>query len=812
MHNLRVVPLLFLLTAVPVVAEELTYQVPDKVVAQFVDSPRNPSALVGPDRKTAVLVTPRAFPSIAEISATELRLAGIRIDPKNRSTTRRFFGQGLALLDLRASSPTSRPVTGLPADARMQDFAWSPDGRRFAFTLTGDTSITLWSLDPATAVAAPVSKAALVGTFSDPCQWLPDSRGLLCRVAPESAGTPPAASTAPKGPVVQENKGGKHPARTNPNLLTNPYDEDELDYFGTAQIELIGLDGSRQKLGAPGLYMAAVPSPDGQYLRVEALHRPFSYHVDLSRFPLRTEIWARDGNRVSSIADLPLAEDVPVDFDAVRVGRRDIQWRDDAPATICWVEARDGGDPKVAIDVHDEVLCAKAPFKEPPTSLAKLGYRFSGIRWGNGHLALVQEGWFKTRRSKTWVVAPDGPGDPRVLWDRSAEDRYTDPGSPVMRSTPSGGDVLQIGPDGSLLLVGSGASKEGDRPFLDRLDVASGKSTRLWHSEGEAYARVAEVLDDRGGNLLLWRETVTTPPQLYVAMKGKEGHLTEHQITHFPHPVPELAQVRKQLIRWKRTDGVELSGMLYTPAGFRPGVDAPLPVLVWVYPAEFKSASAASEVRGSPYQFAAPSPSGPLFALTQGYAVVDNPSFPIVGEGKTEPNDTYVSQLISDAQGMVDEVVQLKVGDRNRFAIGGHSYGAFTTANLLAHSHIFRAGIARSGAYNRTLTPFGFQSEERTYWEAPEVYMAMSPFRFATEIKAPLLMIHGAADDNPGTYTIQSDRLFEALQGLGGQVRYVSLPAEAHGYRARESLLHMLWEQTRFLDANVKNAPAPAAH
>jgi len=361
---------------------------------------------------------------------------------------------------------------------------------------------------------------------------------------------------------------------------------------------------------------------------------------------------------------------------------------------------------------------------------------------------------------------------------------------------------------GELLLTGDGASDQGDRPFLDRLDPATGKSTRIWRSDGERFARVLAVVDQDGGEVVLWRETATDPPQLYAAsLAGK----TERQLTRFAHPVPELARVKKQLIKWKRKDGLELSGMLYLPPGFRPKQDKPLPVLVWAYPREFKTASAASEVQASPYQFVAPAWAGPLFALTQGYAVVDNPAFAIVGEGKTEPNDSYVDQLTADAVSLIDAVVALGVGDRDRFAIGGHSYGAFTTANLLAHSQLFRAGIARSGAYNRTLTPFGFQAEERTYWEAAAIYDQMSPFRFADKIREPLLMIHGAADNNDGTFPIQSDRLFAALQGLGGTVRYVSLPAEAHGYRARETALHVLWEQVRWLDTYVKNArPRPA--
>ncbi|MBC7975914.1 MAG: S9 family peptidase, partial [Myxococcales bacterium] len=456
---------------------------------------------------------------------------------------------------------------------------------------------------------------------------------------------------------------------------------------------------------------------------------------------------------------------------------------------------------------RERVSCAAAPFTRP-TRLVELADRYRDITWGNGKVALVSEGRWKDRHVRTSIVAPDdATAKPRVLWDRSFEDRYTDPGTPVLRDTPGGTSVLQITSTGHLLLSGAGASDQGDQPFYDRLDLATGTSERIWRSTGDHYSRIAHVLDDDGKTVIVRRESPTEPPQLYAYAFADK---TERQLTRFPHPVPELAKVTKQLLRWKRKDGIELSGMLYLPPGFRPKRDRPLPVLVWVYPQEFKTAAAASQVQDSPLRFVSPLWGGPLFALTQGYAVIDNPTFAIVGEGTTEPNDTYVEQLTADAAAMIDAVVAAGVGDRARFAVGGHSYGAFTTANLLAHSALFATGIARSGAYNRTLTPFGFQSEDRTYWEASAVYDRMSPFRFADKIDEPLLLIHGAVDNNPGTFPIQSDRLFAALQGLGATVRYVSLPAEAHGYRARESALHVLWEQVRWLDTHLKRArPRP---
>jgi dipeptidyl aminopeptidase/acylaminoacyl peptidase len=786
-------------------ADDVTYRRPVKAVANFVDASPIPSTILGPDKATLVLIAPRLFPSIAEVAEAELRLAGLRINPKNRAASRRGFAQRLELLDTKAQSATPRPIQGIPAGARIGDIDWSPDGRYLAFTVTEPDAIRLWLADVHDATAKPLTAPPLSGAAGRPCAWLADSRTLACRTVPPNAKAPPTAPSVPSGPIVQENTGTKKPARTNPDLLASPTDEALFEYYLAAQVALVALDGKVTPIGAPALFIRSSPSPDGRLLLVTSVHRPFSYRVDLGQFPTRTEVWGLDGKPVATLADLKLAEDVPVDFDAVRTGHRSIAWRADAASVACWVDALDGGDPKKPVAVRDEVSCAGAPFTKP-APLVRLADRYDGIEWGTGKLALVTDSRWKDRHTRTSIIAPDDPSvKPRVLWERSSEDRYNDPGAPVLRRTPGGTWVLQVTSRGQLLVNGDGASDQGDRPFLDRIDLATGKSERIWRSDGERYAHVDNVLDQDGTDVILSRESPTEPPQLFTYSFATK---TERQLTRFAHPVPELAKVKSQLLKWKRQDGLELSGMLYLPPGFHPKQDHPLPVLVWVYPQEFKTASAASQISTSPYRFVAPWWGGPLFALTQGYAVIDNPTFAIIGEGKTEPNDSYVEQLTADASAMVDAAVQIGVGDRERFAVGGHSYGAFTTVNLLAHSKLFRAGIARSGAYNRTLTPFGFQSEERTYWEAATTYDQMSPFRFANKIDAPLLLIHGAADNNPGTFPIQSDRLFAAMQGLGAQVRYVSLPAEAHGYRARETALHVLWEQVRWLDANVKNAPS----
>jgi dipeptidyl aminopeptidase/acylaminoacyl peptidase len=481
-----------------------------------------------------------------------------------------------------------------------------------------------------------------------------------------------------------------------------------------------------------------------------------------------------------------------------------MEWRADSPATLSWAEAQDGGDPRAEAAVRDRLFMLPAPFDHPPVAIASLAMRFRSIVWGNDEIALVSEWRWKDRRMREWRYAPARPTEkPQLLSDRSLEDRYHDPGIPVLRHNSAGRRVLKIGEQGkSLLFIGQGASPEGDRPFLDRLDLGTLKMARLWRSEAPYYEEPVEVLDDRGERMITRRETVSIQTNYFLRDLSRKSSTA---LTQFPHPTPQLAQAKKELLRYQRADGVKLTATLYTPPNYS-RQDGPLPMLMWAYPIEFKSADAAGQVTTSPHRFLRVSTGSPLFWLARGYAILDNPTFPIVGEGEKESNDTYVQQLVEGAKAAVNEVVLRGVADPERIAIGGHSYGAFTTANLLAHSDLFRAGIARSGAYNRTLTPFGFQREERTFWDAPETYMKMSPFTYANQIDEPLLMIHGMEDNNSGTFPIQSERLFAALKGFGRTARLVLLPHESHGYRARESVLHVLWETDQWLEKYVKNA------
>ncbi|MGV7207928.1 prolyl oligopeptidase family serine peptidase [Oxalobacteraceae bacterium A2-2] len=795
--------------------EESGYRLPPAALQALVDAPRAPALSLSPRRDLVAMVQTPPLPGIAEVAQPELKLAGLRINPRTCASARYSYGTGLELMEI--ASGRQQRIKGLPRALRLADMAWAPDQRHLAFShlaWKGERGVLeLWLVDIELRRARRLSAQPLSAVLTRGFSWLPDSSGLLVHWRPAGLGAPPRPSPAPAGPVVQDSAPGSAPRqlRTYQDLLKNEDDARLFEYYITVQLAHLDLQGHSRLLGAPDQYARTSVAPGGQYLLTHSVTRPYSYLVPASSFGERVEVRDLDGKLLHTVAMLPLEEGLPPGNDAVSDGVRNVSWRADAPATLVWAEAQDGGDParEVADGIRDLVYQHAAPFHAPAQVLARLTMRYGGIAWGRGDVALISERWHKTRGYRQWMIAPDHPGlAPELIHHGSYEDRYNSPGAPVMRADASGFPRLLIGPDTTILLDGAGASPEGDRPFIDRLCLNTKKKMRLFQSEAPYFENVAAVLNAEGTLLLTTRESPTERPNYYVRDLSRIPSRQLRALTDFPHPTPQLKDVQKEQIRYRRADGVELTATLMLPPGYDAARDGPLPLLMWAYPHEFKSAAAASQTTGSPYRFNGVSYWGPAAFLAVGYAVLDNPSFPIVGDGDQEPNDSYLPQLVASAEAAVEEVVRRGVADRERIAVGGHSYGAFMTANLLAHTRLFKAGIARSGAYNRTLTPFGFQAEERPYWKAPGVYQAMSPFNHADRIQDALLLIHGAEDPNAGTHPLQSERMFQAVKGLGGTARLVMLPNEGHAYRARESLLHMLYESYTWLERHLRGEAA----
>ena len=769
-------------------------------IATILETPPTPAVSVSPGHRTLAILGRENLPTIADLSKPILRLAGTRIDPATNGPAE-VRVQWLNALSLKDVASGRTVAVELPAGTRYASPDWSPDGERLAFVVQEPAGLALWVADR-TGGARPLARG-LNAAFGRSFAWAPDSRTILARMVVPGRGGPPTASATPTGPVVQESTGRTSAARTYEDLLANEEDARLFEYYFTGQLTRIdATSGAVTPIGRPGLYSSFSVSPDGGYLLTERLKRPYSYLLPAYFFPTEIAVSTIDGKPVKTLVDRPLADDLPVDFDATVKGPRQAEWRSDAPATLVWAEALDGGDPKVAVPFHDRLMMQAAPFAAAPAELAKTRNRYAGTEWGDGGFALVVDREWKTRTENRSAVSPDAPGEARPMLTRNYQDQYGDPGLPITEENAAGQPVMVFTPDHRAVFVtGEGATKAGAFPFLARLPIAGGEQQRLWTGTAPYYEDVVSLLDATGQRILTRRESALQPPN-YVIRDTADG--SAKAVTDFPDPAPVFAGVTQRTITYQRADGLPLSGTLYTPAGYDPKRDGPLPTLLWAYPSEYTDAKVAGQTVDQGNRFTRPRGISHLFLLTQGYAILDDPAMPIIGEDGAEPNDSYVKQLTEDAQAAIDAVVALGVGDRDRMAIGGHSYGAFMTANLLAHTDLFRAGIARSGAYNRTLTPFGFQAEQRTYWQATPVYTEMSPFTYADRIKEPILLIHGGADDNSGTFPIQSERMYAALKGNGGTVRYVVLPNEPHGYRALESTEETLWQMTDWLDRYVK--------
>ena len=776
------------------------YKQPPADIVRMLDAPSLPSSDVSPDGRWLLLMERPDMPTIEDLAQPMLRLAGARISPRTNGSFSIRDVKRLTVIEI--SSKRSRDII-LPPNPRLSSIDWSPDGRHLAFTQRLDNGIELWVADPSTGKSRRIAMSHLNATTGSPYQWLPDSSGFLCRLVPAGRGSEPKRSDVPSGPNVQETSGRQAPVRTYQDLLQDAHDAALFKYYFTSQLARIDLaTGRATNIGSPEILSDVEVSPDGRFIIVERTVPPFSFFVPYRLFAQEVEVWDMKGKTVRKMASLPLAENIPIG--GVRTGPRSVNWQTGAPATLIYVEALDEGNPRKKVAQRDRVLMLEAPFAGEARELFKSEFRFGGLQWTErAGLAFWRDFDRPSRKSRIYLHDfNQANAKSRLVFDLSTEDRYNDPGSFVSTTDKTGRRVVMLSKDGQhAYLNGRGSSPEGDHPFLRRFDLNTFKTEELFRSEDPYYESVDTVLDPEAQIIITARESTDEPPNLLLRDLNKKTH---QALTNFTDPQPLFRKVKKEFVTYKRADGVTLSGTIYLPPDYKEGERRP--TFIWAYPREFASADAAGQVTGSPNRFTRVGGASHLFLLLQGYVVLDNASMPVLGGDKA--NDTLIEQLVQNAKAAIDYLDQKGVTDRERVGVGGHSYGAFMTANLLAHSDLFRAGIARSGAYNRTLTPFSFQNEQRTYWEAPEVYTQVSPFMHADKINEPLLMIHGEADNNSGTFPIQSDRMFHALKGLGRTARLVTLPLESHGYAARESVLHTIHEMINWMDRYVKNGSA----
>lgn len=776
------------------------YQLPPDPVVDIIDAPPVPDVSFSPDDAWMLYSQRSAMPGIEELTRRRLHLAGIRIDPVSES---RFNTGYIEQLSLAPRDGGERQSVAIPDGFKILAFSWSHDSERFVVMTTSDDGQQLWGVE----VAAPGQAKLLTDRLSTVLlglDWMPDGHTLLCATVPVERGDEPVDEPVPPGPNIQESEGNTSPTRTYQDLLKNPHDDALFDYYARTQLVLIAWDGTTTKLGEPAIWSRASASPSGDQILTERIVRPFSRLMTYRDFPHFIEVWSPSGDLVTEVVEVPMAENIPIE--GVRTGPRGVAWMAGFPARLGWTEALDGGDPNAEAEYRDRMMVWDAPFDGTPNEVLRTQHRAFGWSTMAEPTQIMVTDYDRDRR---WIRnllfdlnTPDKAA--RVIVDRSIRDRYGDPGSIVTRRDENGFPrALQNGD--WVYRFGRGASPQGDMPFVDRQNLLTLETERLWQCDEGIYEQPVAIIETGEESLpsliTVW-ESPTAPPNYRLRDLNDE---TTVALTEFEDPTPQIRGIHKELVKYKRADGVELSATLYLPADYREGQR--LPLLVWAYPREFNDASTASQVSGSPHRFVRMSGITHLTFLTQGYAIMDAAAMPVIGDPETM-NDTFIDQIVDSAAAAIDKAVEMGVADRSRVAVGGHSYGAFMTANLLAHCDLFRAGIARSGAYNRTLTPFGFQSERRPFWEASDVYFNISPFMHADKINEPILLIHGENDNNSGTFPMQSRRMYQAVKGNGGTVRLVMLPGESHGYRARESVLHTQAEMIRWLDRHVKQASA----
>lgn len=785
--------------------ENITYQKPSEEILTLADFEMAPAISMNSTKDQAILVYRNTYKTLDDLNQEEMRLGGLRINPKTSISSTMTFYTKIKVKNLLTQMETE--IKNLPQSAKITYLTWSPDEKKIAFINNTNQGNELWYIDLNNAQAHQLTQAELNANTGNPITWFKDSQQLLVKTQRHRYDDLTDKTNAiPEGPIVSASEGGvESQNRTYQDLLKDKIDEENFEKLITTDLYRIDLSGNKKLFKSADMFISESFSPDGKYLMITTLQKPFSYIVPFQRFPMKTTVYTANGDRVKVVNELPLNEVMPKGFMSVRQGKRSLRWRSDKPSSLFYVQALDEGDQANEVEFRDELFSWDAPFNKNPESLAKTTQRYGGIIFGNNQTAIVYDQWYDTRNIRTYLLNPSTK-NMKVINDRNYQDVYADPGDFQTERNEFGQQTLLIN-NHKMYLIGDGYSANGKFPFIDEYDMTTDQSSRIYQSTlTDKLEDISSIIDIDSGKILVNIQSKTDYPNYYfrnIFATHDDDSLTK--VTDNQNPFESLNDVHKEVIKYQRKDGVELSGTLYLPKGYMKRENKEkLPLLIWAYPTEYKDKNSAGQSTANPNEFTFPYYGSFVYWVAKGYAVLDDAAFPIIGEGETEPNDTFIEQLIWNAEAAIDALDEKGYIDRTKVGVGGHSYGAFMTANLLTHSDLFACGIARSGAYNRTLTPFGFQREQRNYWEASDVYNTMSPFMNAEKMKKPMLLVHGEADNNPGTFTLQTERYFQALKGLGAPVRMVILPKESHGYVAKENILHLLWEQEQFLDKYLK--------
>lgn len=783
-----------------VAQENINFQKPSSEIYELANFERVPSVMISPDTEWMLSVYRPTYKSLNDLNQEEMRLAGLRINPLLNISSGVTYSHRITIKPIAGKEEMQ--ITGMPENAQIAHISFSPDSKHVAFTNTTAKGVELWVVNVQERQAKKLSADNLNANMGNPYTWYKDSQKLLIERLPENRNPLiDGRKDLPKGPIVSNSTGEVSQLRTYQDLLKTPDDEANFETLAKSELYWIALDGTQSKFKDAAIYSNLSFSPDGNYILATTIERPYSYVVALYSFPQNSVVYDINGNLIKEVNKVPLIEIQPKGFSSTRIGKRNMYWRADKPASLYYVEALDGGDATKSAEFRDELYSWDAPFSSDAQSLMKLTDRFAGVLWGDANNVIVSTSFYDTRSDKRYLLNPT-TGESKLILERNSQDVYSHPGSVHMERNDFGRYVMYIDKN-KIYWTGPGFSKEGQFPFIEEQDLKSLAKKRIYTSEfRDKKEDIVSITDIKRQLALVSIQSATEYPNYYLRDLKKNKLDT---LTRFENPFQSLANVHKEVINYKRNDGVDLSGTLYLPAGYdRNAKSEKLPLLIWAYPTEFNSKDAAGQSTANPNSFTFPSYGSFIYWVSKGYAVLDDASFPIIGEKGVEPNDTFIEQLVANGKAAIDAVDELGYIDRSKVGVGGHSYGAFMVAHLLSNSDLFAAGVARSGAYNRTLTPFGFQREQRNYWDNPELYHTMSPFMSANRMKTPILLIHGNADNNPGTFTLQTERYFQALKNLGAPARMVLLPLESHGYAAEESIMHTLWEQDQFLEKYLK--------